>query len=114
MTTPRAERGGASLRRTLLTWLMLPLVVLVPVAAAFMYLLAVRPALDGLDRALTDTAVALTGILSVKDGRPTLPLSAQTERALRADLVDEVTFAVSDDKGVLLAGDAALVTLKTC
>ena len=102
----------ASLRRTLLTWLVLPLIVLVPLTAALMYRLAVAPALDGLDRALTDTAVALTGVLTVRDGRPALPLSEQTARALRADLVDEVAFAVGDDTGALLDGDTALLALR--
>jgi two-component system sensor histidine kinase TctE len=101
-----------SLRRTLLTWLMLPLVVLVPLTTALIYGIAVRPALDGLDRALTDTAVALTGILAEQNGLPSLPLSAQTARALQADLVDAVAFAVGDDAGHLLGGDAALLPLR--
>jgi two-component system sensor histidine kinase TctE len=76
------------------------------------YRLAVRPALDGLDRALTDTAVALTGILLLRDGEATLPLSEQTMRALRADLVDEVAFAVGNPRGDLLGGDEALLLQK--
>lgn len=112
MTTPAMPAVRASLRRTLLAWLLLPLLVLVPLAAAIVYAMAVRPALDGLDRALTDTAVALTGILTVHDDRPVLPLSAQTAKALRADLVDDVAFAVGDEHGVLLGGDAALLTLR--
>ncbi|GAP34354.1 sensor histidine kinase [Piscinibacter sakaiensis] len=102
-----------SLRRTLLAGLLLPLVVLVPLAALLLHGLAVRPALDGLDRALTDTAVALQGILAeAPDGPPRLPLSAQTERALRADLVDQVAFAVLAPDGTLLGGDAELRALR--
>jgi two-component system sensor histidine kinase TctE len=107
------DRPRSSLRRTLLAWLILPLLLLVPLSAAVLYRLAVRPALDGLDRALTDTAVALTGILEVHDGVATLPLSEQTMHALHADLVDEVAFAVGDARGDhLLGGDAALLALK--
>lgn len=106
-----AARGHPSLRRTLLAWLIVPLLVLVPLAAAMVYGLAVRPALDGLDRALTGTAVALTGLIEQRDGRPVLPISDQTARALRADLVDEVAFAVADERGRLLGGDAALLPL---
>lgn len=112
MVLRRAPEPGGSLRRTLLAWLIVPLLVLVPLAASLVYVLGVRPALDGLDRALTDTAVALTGILAVRDGRPSLPLSDQTARALRADLVDEVAFAVGDEQGGLLGGDAALLALR--
>ena len=103
---------GGSLRRTLLTWLMVPLVVLVPLTTVLIYGMAVRPALDGLDRALTDTAVALTGILADQNGLPLLPISAQTARALQADLVDQVAFAVGDAAGALLGGDALLLHLR--
>jgi two-component system sensor histidine kinase TctE len=86
----------------LLLWLLLPLLLLIPLTAALIYALALRPALDGLDRALTDTAVALAQIVDVKDGaQATLPISEQTARALQADLVDETFFAVGDDKGRL-------------
>jgi two-component system sensor histidine kinase TctE len=47
----------------------------------------------------------------VKDGRATLPLSEQTARALRADLVDEAFFAVGDDAGQLLGGTLTLLAL---
>ncbi len=100
-----------SLRRALLIWLLLPLLVLIPATAAVIYALALRPALDSLDRALTDTAVALAQIVEVQDGRPTLPLSEQTARALRADLVDDIFFAVGDDAGRLLGGTPALLGL---
>jgi two-component system sensor histidine kinase TctE len=106
------EPARRSLHRTLLAWLILPLLLLVPLSATVLYGLAVRPALDGLDRALTDTAVALTGILEVHDGVASLPLSEQTLHALRADLVDTVAFAVGDTRGRLLGGDAALLALK--
>lgn len=113
MSTDRPAAGAAgSLRRTLLAWLILPLVVLVPLSAAVVYGLAVRPALDGLDRALTDTAVALAGMLQTDGGAVTLPLSAQTLRALRADLVDEVALAVGNPQGQRLAGDADLLALR--
>jgi len=102
-----------SLRRDLLLWLLLPLLLLVPLTAALIYGLALRPALDGLDRALTDTAVALAQIVDVKDGQATLPLSEQTARALQADLVDETFFAVGDGSGRLLGGNAVLLTLST-
>ena len=105
---------ASSLRRTLLRWLILPLVALVPLSAAVVYALAVRPALDGLDRALTDTAVALTGILEVHDGQPTLPLSAQTLRALRADLVDEVAFVVGDASGDQSGDEPVKLSRREC
>lgn len=102
----------ASLRRTLLLWLLLPLAGLIPLAALLIYGLALSPALDALDRALTDTGVALAEMLETDaQGRVQLPLSEQTARALRADAVDESQFAVADPQGRLLAGQAGLLAL---
>ncbi len=106
-----AAPGQPSLQRTLLVWLMLPLLLLVPLAAALLYRIALGPALDSLDRALTDTVVALAQIVETRDGLVVLPLSAQTARALKADLVDEITFAVGDGRGGLLGGSAVLLAL---
>ena len=100
-----------SVRRALLLWLLLPLVALIPLAAVLVYSLALSPALDALDRALTDTAVALADIIEVHDGRASLPLSEQTARALRADLLDETVFAVGAPGGALLGGQVALLAL---
>lgn len=106
-----AEGRRPSLRRALLLWLLLPLVALIPLTAALIYGLALSPALDALDRALTDTGVALAEIVESKDGRISLPLSEQTARALRADLVDETQFAVGDPSGRLLGGHATLLRM---
>jgi len=100
-----------SLHKELRRWLLLPLLLLVPLSAASIYFIALRPALDSLDRALTDTAVALADIVDTRHGAVTLPLSAQTARALSADLVDEITFAVGDPQGQLLGGAASLLAM---
>ena len=112
--TERTDAGSNSLRRALLVWLLLPLIALVPLTALLVYALALRPALDALDRALTDTAVALAQIVKIDpgdQGRVSLPLSEQTARALRADLIDETVFAVGDPAGHLLGGHSQLLAL---
>lgn len=111
MSPGASGRGPNSLARDLLVWLLVPLVALVPLTAAVLYTLALRPALDGLDRALTDTAVALAQIIEEREGRTTLPLSEQTARALRADLLDETFFAVGDSRRRLLGGTPDLLAL---
>jgi two-component system sensor histidine kinase TctE len=73
-----------------------------------MYRLALRPALDSLDRALTGTAVALAKMLQTQGGRTTIAIEEQTARALRADAFDAVDFAVTDAQRGLLAGNAGL------
>lgn len=112
--TPPEQRHGTrrpapSLRRVLLVWLLLPLSGLIPLAATLIYALALSPALDALDRALTDTVVALGQIVVVRNGQAQLPLHEQTARALRADLVDETNFAVGDARGRLLDGHGDLL-----
>ncbi len=109
--SPLAPRRP-SLRVQLLRWLLLPLVAIVPLAAAAMYFIAVRPALDSLDHALSGTAAALAERLTVEDGRAALALSEDTARALRTDPFDRVSFAVLDAAGRLLAGDAPLAALR--
>ncbi len=107
-TAPR----GPSLRVQLLRWLLLPLVAIVPLAAAALYFIAVRPALDSLDRALSGTAAALADRLAVREGRPVMALTEDTARALRTDPFDRVSFAVFDGDGALLAGDTPLAALR--
>ncbi|MGB3072084.1 MAG: sensor histidine kinase N-terminal domain-containing protein [Ottowia sp.] len=100
-----------SLKRTFLLWLALSLAVLVPLAAAGIYGLVLTPALDSLDRALTDTTVALSYILEDNQGQVSLPISEQTAQALRADLIDETVFSVTSPAGQLLGGSAELAAL---
>ena len=109
--TDDAPGRPPSLRRSLLAWLLLPLWVLVPLAAAVVYFLALEPALDSLDHALNDTALALSGILQMEHGVPSLPISDQTARALTSSQVDKVVFAVGDGSNGLLGGDPALLAL---
>ncbi|MFO1292581.1 MAG: sensor histidine kinase [Rubrivivax sp.] len=105
----RGAQAQPSLRRTLRVWLLLPLVALVPLAALLIYRLALGTALQALDRALVDTTIALAQMLEVEGGRATLPLAEQTARALRADIVDEIVFAVADGERRVLAGPPPLL-----
>jgi two-component system sensor histidine kinase TctE len=108
----KASALRPSLRRELLLWLLLPLLAFVPLAAALLYGITVRPALDSLDRALSSTAVALSDTVVSHDGVVSLPLSEQTKRALLTDPFDTVRFSVSDDHGRLLDGDPELAALR--
>jgi len=106
-----AATSVRSIRQVLSLWLVVPLIVLVPIAAALMYAVTIQPALDSLDHGLSATALALSNLLTVRDGRVVLPLSEQTANALKTDPLDEVSFAAVDPAGVLLAGEADLVRL---
>lgn len=109
--TAPADHRPASLQRTLLLWWLPALALLVPLGALLIYWLALMPALDALDRALTDSGVALAEMIDTRGGQVSLPISEQTARALRADLMDDTEFAVTAPDGRLLGGHAALAAL---
>jgi len=103
-----------SLRRTLLLWLLLPLLVVAPAAAALQYLLALQPALRAFDRSLGDTVISIANFVRAGPDGPVFEMNAQTERSIRTDQIDTIFYAVFDSRGQLLAGDAPLAepTLK--
>jgi two-component system sensor histidine kinase TctE len=101
-----------SLKRLLAVWLLVPLLLLVPVAAGLQYWLTLRPALNSLDHGLGDAALALANLLHVdRDGGIVFDLAPQTERSLRTDRDDRVYYAVLDPDGRRVAGDPALAGL---
>jgi hypothetical protein len=78
--------GSPSLKRLLAAWLLVPLLLLVPVAAALQYAVTLRAALSSLDHSLGDTALALGQLLRAEaDGSFVFDLSPQTEQSLRTD-----------------------------
>lgn len=101
----------ASLRRTLLAWLLVPLVLIVGASSAFQYWFTVRPATQALDVALGDAALAVGNLLRVQDDRLTFAITSETERLLRADRFDTIYFSVLDPQGVRIAGDRELADL---
>ncbi|MFO0208963.1 MAG: sensor histidine kinase N-terminal domain-containing protein, partial [Betaproteobacteria bacterium] len=101
-----------SLKRLLAAWLLVPLLLLVPLAAALQYAVTLRAALSSLDHSLGDTALALGQLLRAEaDGSFVFDLSPQTEQSLRTDRFDAIFCAVLDPAGRLLAGERALATL---
>jgi two-component system sensor histidine kinase TctE len=98
-----------SLKSLLAAWLLLPLLLLVPVAAGLQYWLTLRPALDSLDQALGDAALSIGNLVRLDaDGRVLFDMSAQTERTLRTDRYDAIFYVVLGPDGERVAGDAAL------
>lgn len=100
-----------SLRRILLAWLLVPLVLIVSGGATLQYWLTVRPATEALDVALADAALAVGNLLRVSGGRLEVALNEDTERLLRADRYDSVYYAVLGPQGALAAGDRSLAEL---
>ena len=97
-----------SLKQRLLWWLMLPLLAAVPAGSFALYGVMRSTAVTWLDQALGDTALAVANFIRVRDGKPVVEVSMQTDRALRFDRVDRVYYEVLDPQGRTLVGDAML------
>jgi two-component system sensor histidine kinase TctE len=98
----------SSLRFLLLRWLLPAMLVLLLAGAMTAYSVALRSATKAYDRALFDTALAIVGQLTIRDGKLVLPLTAQARDVLLVDKFDQVFFAVRGPNGELLDGEPGL------
>jgi len=104
-----------SIRVRLLKWLIGPILLVNLAGASLIYLLAWSPVQLAFDEGLGDAAAGLAARLRVLGGpgaRLGVDLPPQAEHVLRADPFDAVYFAVRDDGGRLLAGDADFPPLR--
>jgi two-component system, OmpR family, sensor histidine kinase TctE len=102
----------SSLKRQLLLWLLVPLLVIMPIAAAVQYALALIPAKQEMDQQLGDYAIAVASILKVEGDHVRFDMTPQTERLLRTDQVDTEFFLVIGPDGKIMAGDFELNTFE--
>lgn len=100
-----------SLKRALAAWLLVPLLVVVPAGIVLQYALTLRPALQALDDALGDAALAVASLIRTDAQGLRVEMSAQVERVLRSDRSDVIYFAVLDGQGARIAGDPKLAAL---
>ena len=97
-----------SLKRTLLAWLLAPMLLIGPAAAALQYWLVLEPMREAFDQVLLNAALSLAGQVRWQDGAVAFDLNAQTERALRTDRSDSIYYAVLAPNGQTVAGDPPL------
>ncbi|MEO1766880.1 sensor histidine kinase [Thiobacter aerophilum] len=97
--------NGVSLRGQLLGWLLLPLFLLLSVAAFLVYSETVKLTTLAYDRALFDSTRALSRQVQVRDGRIEVDLPAEARAILRYDERDTIYFQVKDAAGRVIAGD---------
>lgn len=98
----------ASLRFLLLRRLLPAMLALLLAGAATAYWVAWRSATKAYDRALFDTALAITEQLRLVDGKPQLPLTPQARAVLLTDKFDQVFYAVRGPAAELLDGEVDL------
>ncbi|WP_278442520.1 sensor histidine kinase [Pseudomonas oryzihabitans] len=96
-----------SLRRRLLKWLVLPVLLVNLGGAVVSYQFARKPAFSALDGDLTDAAILLLEQLEV-DGNGRLWLPTEADYLLRHNSHDHVWLAVRSLDGQLLFGDGAM------
>jgi two-component system, OmpR family, sensor histidine kinase TctE len=99
---------ASSLRRTLLAWLLLPLLLIVPAAVALQYALVLQPARDAFDQALGNTALAVAAFVNEDRGELRFDMNPQVERTIRTDQQDSVYYVVLGPDSRRLAGDPPL------
>jgi two-component system sensor histidine kinase TctE len=102
------RRSTASLRRRLLLWLMVPVLAAVPLLGYGLYRFVHDTAIVWLDQSLGDTALALVSLIREQDGRLSLDISNETDRALRFDRDDHIDVLVLDPQGRVLHGEPQL------
>ena len=103
------RRIVASLRGRLLLFLLFPLLSASIVSVVLDYRNGLRTANDAYDHALASATAALATLITAQQSSGQavdIPRAANT--VLRSDPVDTVYYAVLDDTGALLAGDASL------
>src|SRR5690606_3787678 len=124
--TPRRRRWARPWRRTgaaehaaprlarrslfghILLWLLVPLLLLWPLAILLTYFGADDAADAPYDRALASTLLLLTQQVRAIDGAPAVAASAATEAVLRGDETDSMFFLVQVGEEPPLAGDRDL------
>ncbi len=97
-----------SLRRTLLAWLLLPLLLIVPAAVALQYALVLQPARSAFDQALGNTALSVAAFINEDQGQLRFDMNPQVERTIRTDQQDSIYYVVLGPSGQRLAGDLPL------
>ncbi|HEX8961779.1 MAG TPA: sensor histidine kinase N-terminal domain-containing protein [Rhodocyclaceae bacterium] len=99
----------SSLRRSLLQWLLWPLVPILLCGAFFAFQQAWRASQDTFDLTLLDSALDLARVVGVEKGKPVLDLPLVARQMLVTHGVeDRIVFAVRSSNGALVAGERDL------
>ena len=101
-------RRPASLRGLLLFWLLPATVLFSGAAALTAYGIAFTSASHAYDRALLDTALALSEQVRVFEGQPYVTLTRQAQQILLTDRYDQVFYAVLGPNGNVVSGHRGL------
>ena len=99
-----------SLRRLLLSWLLLPLLILLVSSTVAAYFIALNAATDAYDKALLDPVLAMAEHVKLIDGHVDFDLPHVAQDVLLVDAYDRVYFQVTGPEGEFVAGSRGLPT----
>lgn len=97
-----------TLRRKLLTWLLVPMLILWLLNTVVMYFLTWRFVNHAYDYALVDSAHDLAGAISSEGGKASLNLSRSALQMFLSDELDSIYYSVFGRDGTLISGDPGL------
>jgi two-component system, OmpR family, sensor histidine kinase TctE len=100
-----------SLRRTLLSWLIPPLLFVLVLGSYVSFDYSYRAATRAFDQSLVDTAMGLGGHIRAHGEGVSIDITAATDQIIRTDQFDEIFYVVRDGYGRILAGDRELSAL---
>ncbi len=98
----------STLRRKLLTWLLLPMLTLWLISAAVMYTLAFKFVNYAYDYSLMDSTHDLEGQIATVGGKASLNLPKSALQMFLSDELDEIHYNVVGRNGEILGGDPEL------
>ena len=96
----------SSIRKQLLIWLLVPILVLWMIGASVTYGLAIAFATDAYDQSLLDSVHSIASRIVVKEGKIVVDLPPIALDILKDNLKDRLYYKVVDRHGHAIAGDA--------
>jgi two-component system sensor histidine kinase TctE len=102
------KKTTPSLRRQLLQWLMIPILVLMLVGAGVTYGLAVSFATEGYDQALVDALHSIASHIISRQGRVVVDLPPVALEILKDNVKDKLYYQVKDSHGDVIASDTRI------
>lgn len=101
-----------SLKKSLLSWLLIPLLSLLALASVGAFYVANKSATDAFDNALLDPIQALSQHIQLQDGKPKVTLSPEALHSLFTDAYDSIYYQIGVPNTRNFIGNLQLATPK--
>jgi two-component system sensor histidine kinase TctE len=105
----KKEKNTSSIRRQLLSWILIPIIGLCVVTAIISYVIAIQIATEAYDAALLEGARELANRLHINNGQIVLDLPPSALALFKEDKIDKFYYVVLDDRAKLIGGDLEIL-----